>query len=517
MKVLVMHADRDFDWTSPPPPLANDLVQDLGLEALFGAMAGGDDVVRRVAQSALLRGLDSCDEILHRQQALADAIKHPEVVRGLHDLALQTLQEEKKIWSWFGQTPELNLHHAVDVMELLVGKLRILRQMAEENVQRFTSPAFRRLFAMLIDELDDGYFTEIQGHLERMRFRRGVLVSGGLGSGNAGVGYVLRRPPVERRGWLDRVRDRGDARLRFEIHPRDDGGHQALTELRSRGINLVADALSQSSDHVLGFFAQLRAELAFYVGCLNLRTGLEGLGHPTALPTPRPAGERILEASGLYDAVLALAMRREVVSNDVAASGKSLVLVTGANRGGKSTFLRSVGLAQLMMQAGMFVPAASYASSVANGVFTHFMREEDETMTRGKLDEELDRMSRIVDVVRSDTMLLCNESFASTNEPEGAEIGEQVFRALTDSGVRVLLVTHLYELARRFGNETADGVLSLRAERLADGTRTFKVRQGPALPTSFGVDVYKEVFDGSRSAAPGTAGSGGVQGADVTG
>ena len=115
-------------------------------------------------------------------------------------------------------------------------------------------------------------------------------------------------------------------------------------------------------------------------------------------------------------------------------------------------------------------------------------------MRRGKLDEELNRMREIVDLIRPGAMLLCNESFASTNEREGAEIGDQVFRALTDSGVRVLLVTHLYELARRFKLEPADGVLSLRAERLADGTRTFKVREGAALPTSFGRDVYEEVF-----------------------
>ena len=64
-------------------------------------------------------------------------------------------------------------------------------------------------------------------------------------------------------------------------------------------------------------------------------------------------------------------------------------MITGANQGGKSTFLRSVGLAQLMMQCGMFVAAESLRASVGQRLFTHYKREEDAAMESGKLDEEL--------------------------------------------------------------------------------------------------------------------------------
>ena len=70
--------------------------------------------------------------------------------------------------------------------------------------------------------------------------------------------------------------------------------------------------------------------------------------------------------------------------------------MTGANTGGKSTFLRAIGLAQLMMRAGMFVGANAFSADLRDGLFTHYKREEDSTMESGKLDEELNRMSEIV-------------------------------------------------------------------------------------------------------------------------
>ena len=128
-------------------------------------------------------------------------------------------------------------------------------------------------------------------------------------------------------------------------------------------------------------------------------------------------------------------------------------MITGANQGGKSTFLRSVGLAQLMMQAGMFVAAGSFTATTCTGLFTHYKREEDATMEKGKLEEELARMSGIADQITAGGLLLCNESFASTNEREGSEIARQIIRALTEAGIRIAFVTHLYDLAERLHAE----------------------------------------------------------------
>jgi hypothetical protein len=118
---------------------------------------------------------------------------------------------------------------------------------------------------MLQAELSDDYFGLIDQHLKRLKFSGGVLVSAQLGKGNKGTNYALRRPHRER-GWLARLLPHSEG-YTYHLHPRDEAGAQALGTLRDRGVNLVANAMAQSMDHISSFFQMLRTELAFYVAC----------------------------------------------------------------------------------------------------------------------------------------------------------------------------------------------------------------------------------------------------------
>ena len=135
-------------------------------------------------------------------------------------------------------------------------------------------------------------------------------------------------------------------------------------KLNDRGVNLVANSLAQSADHIDSFLNLLRIELAFYIGCLNLHEQLAPMGEPISFPLPAASGERKHSFTGLYDVCLALTAKQKVVGNDLTADQKDLVIITGANQGGKSTFLRSIGLSQLMMQCGMFVAAKSFSANI---------------------------------------------------------------------------------------------------------------------------------------------------------
>ncbi len=484
-----MHPGRDFDLEQGLPPNWEALCQDLDLDALLGGMAAGDEALFAVAQRALLCSVADSGVILYRQGVLADCLRSPSAAREMYGIAVAAVEGRRKI---FGYTPAAVLDASVRTLAFLLPLLRRLRAVAEEARRGFQSPGFGQLCATLEEGLNEDYLQTLEAHLRRLQFPAGVLLSAHLGKGNVGTDYTVRMPRV--RGWKEQLTLRRRAEYSFRVSLRDEDAAAGLSRIRGRGINPVAHALAQSADHVLGFLRALRTELGFYVACLNLYERVAEQGGPTCFPTPALPGELDLSATGLFDVCLLLRTGRAPVGNDIDGRGKRLVMVTGANGGGKSTFLRSVGLAQLMMQCGMFVGARALRADISSGVFTHFKRGEDAGMEKGKLDEELSRMSEIVEGISPDCLLLCNESVASTNEAEGSEIARQIVRALTDSGVKVIYATHLYDLAQGLYAQGAGEALFLRAERQGDGWRSFKLREAGPLPTGFGEDLYRRVF-----------------------
>ena len=494
MKAFLMYQDQDFDLGRPLPSNEQALTQDMELDTLFDAMALGDKFIFEVVRKAVLFGSSDLDTIRYRQNILKDCLKNPSIVREIYRIPIESIENRQRHWlGIFSNYPSGILSGAIEMMQMFVDLLTNLRGIADEHAEQFESEGFRRFFAMIKQELGDDYFAVVQNHLRELKFRGGVVLSAELGDGNEGTAYVLRKPP-DKQNWVKRILAPRSPTYSFSIHPRDDSGARALGELKDRGINLVANALAQSADHIDSFFKMLRIELAFYIGCLNLYEQLAQMGEPVSFPLPVAPNERRLSFDGLYDVCLALTMKQKVVGNDVMADNKDLVTITGANQGGKSTFLRSIGLAQLMMQCGMFVPAESFCANLCEGLFTHYKRKEDASMKSGKLDEELSRMSTIADDITSNSMALFNESFAATNEREGSEIARQIVSALLEKRIKVFFVTHQYEFAHGFYDRKMENAIFLRAERQADGARTFKLIEGEPLQTSYGEDLYKGIF-----------------------
>lgn len=511
MRVRLLHPLHDPDLSPRLPWRLQDLVDDdLELRRIYQAMAGGDEFLLETAKKIVPLPVTDPDVIIYRQQVLADSLANRAVVQQMYDVAVDGVGVRRKVFlgGLMSRDPQAILRRSVRILELLVGNLRQLRALCDEHGNRFSSPGFRQLLDMIAAQICNDYLDQLDADLRELHLPRGVMLSAALGPGNKGTGYVLHQPP--RRNWWDKLTGNHSGSCGFVVDDRDENGAKALTELAGRAINDIANTVTRSADHVEGFFGRLRTELGFYLACSNLYEQLTTAGAPTCFPIPTPVVPAQFCCRDLRDVALCLTGTQPVIGNDIDARGKSLIVVTGANEGGKSTFLRSVGAAQVMTQAGMFVTATSYQANIRDAVFTHFKREEDDTHAHGKLDEELARMSDIADVVGSTSLLLCNESFASTNEREGSQIARDVVRAMVEGGVKVVFVTHLYDLAHQLSSQDNPSYLFLRAQRRNDGQRTFHVAPGQPEPTSYGQDSFRRVFSDTagRNIRPQTVSSG---------
>lgn len=514
MKVFLLYEAEDFDFGVPLPSNHEDVIQDLELTTLLRSMAQGDKFLFEISTHVLLTSLDDPAAIRYRQRVLADCLAQPDVVRQIYAIAVAALQDKRGLWGYSSHFPSAILSGAVHQLEALFDRMKELRQIADEHLEKFHSDGLRTLLRTLQRELDDDYLDTVKEHLGQLKFKHGEMISMELDRDNSGIGYVLRSSDQGKGRWKERLGIGARNSYSFTIPPRDEAGADALSAMTSRGINLVANAAAQSADHITSYFTVLVAELGFYVACLNLHEQLSSRDLAPVFPEAQAWEDCGLTCSNLRDVCLALRADGPVVGNDIQGDGRSMVIVTGANSGGKSTFLRSVGLAQLMMQSGMFVMADVYRASACKRLFTHFIREEDASMTSGRLDEELARMSKIADEIEPGSLILFNESFAATNEREGSEIARQVVRALLEAGIRVFYVTHQYDFAESYARQRSVSTLFLRAERDVDGRRSFKLVVAEPLSTSFGEDLYRRIGgwlgegDGEARTGPATVAAG---------
>lgn len=490
MRVHLLHPDSDFDPEAPLPPQSADTTQDLQLDVLWDAVGGGDDLVRRVIASATLRPLTEASRIRYRQDAVQDAVRNREAVAELARIAADALQVEHGIFALpLRGHPGSGLRRSVRVLRGILPVIERLTRHSAAVRSEFHSAAFTGLFATVAEQLDDAFLAELRERLAELDLPRGILLSAGVGQGGQLIDLTLRRSLDRNKRLLSSVALRRPLSS-FTLPERDQAGHDLLYELGERALNDVANAAGQSVDHVLAFFRALQTELAFYRGAIQLVDTLTALG----LPVCEAIADDDYRAAGLYDPCLAVRTGSAPTGNDIDLRRIRLLILTGANRGGKSTLLRAQGVAQLLFQCGLPAPARELRGPLVGAVHTHWSREEDEQLEHGKLDDELVRMSATVDRLRPGDLLLCNESFSSTDEAEGSQLAVEVTSALAGAGVAVRYVTHLYDFASRMHEGEEIPAAFLRAPRDEDGERSYRLEPGAPLPTSFGVDLFDRRF-----------------------
>ena len=181
-----------------------------------------------------------------------------------------------------------------------------------------------------------------------------------------------------------------------------------------------------------------------------------------------------------------------VTKNDADfAPDVSISVITGPNSGGKSVYLRSVGVAYVMYQLGMFVPAEYAKLPTVSAIYCHFAIED--TISESRFVDECRRMREILNIIGDTSLLLMDESFSGTNSTEGAAIAVEVLKSVQASKTRCFFSTHLHEVALQAGrfNEKSPRVNTLSAE-YTDGKRTYKIIEQEPEGMSFAYEIAKE-------------------------
>ena len=207
-----------------------------------------------------------------------------------------------------------------------------------------------------------------------------------------------------------------------------------------------------------------------------------------------------MRARGFWNLRLAGHVEGEIVTNDLDFdSDKNLYILTGANRGGKTTITQAVGLMYVLAQCGMFVPATCFEFVPVDCIFTHFPADEDKTLDYGRLGEECKRFRELFGSCTSDSLLLLNETFSTTSFEEGFFIASDAVKALLKKGTRCIYNTHMHKLAADIGQlneESAKEGASVRSASLValsdGGDRSFKVKVTSPQGMSYAKDIAEK-------------------------
>lgn len=253
---------------------------------------------------------------------------------------------------------------------------------------------------------------------------------------------------------------------------------QLVARLNPDAFRALAEFCARHRGFLDPLIARFDREIQFFLAYLEHAERLERNGLSFCHPSVSTSSKNTL-AEASFDIALATKLQGEpVVTNDFALAGPERILVvTGPNQGGKTTFARMFGQLHYLAALGVPVPGRTATLFLPDRLFTHFEKQEDIATLRGKLDDELVRMREILDAATSDSVVVINEIFASTTLADAVTLGQEILGQLLDLGCLAVCVTFLDELAS-LDEATVSMVATVKPDDPSQ--RTFKIVPKPA-------------------------------------
>ena len=458
--------------------------------------------------------------IRYRMAAFADMLACEELTDMLNKLVpvLNDIMELRRLEADSGDTTDYL--SSITEIELYVASIRVLQNGLSGIKDRLKSPAFTALAALITELAESDYYRELNEKLEELtqRVREiksitiGVNLDAQLRPSSAGV-LSINSESFKSGDVLDKI-----LRLNFKndnytcianLVPfgkkQSENQKLALSHAFNSAINDIYKASLRSWKKIVQvyvlenteFLLNLMPEFEFLVRGTEMLKALQQKGCALCIPDIRPMNEHAFAATNLYNPCVALKIDGEIVPNNVVFDeNASIYVLTGPNRGGKSVITCAVGLAQVMLQLGMYVPAETATVSPVDGIYTHFPTGAEDTIDKGRLGEECARLGEIFECVTANSLVLLDESLSSTGSYEASYIAAEVLGGLAHVGCRCLFSTHLHELAAEIDNinkrSLAEGgvaIDTLVAGIVGEGTRSFRITRAKPDGKSYARDI----------------------------
>ena len=218
-------------------------------------------------------------------------------------------------------------------------------------------------------------------------------------------------------------------------------------------------------------------EIEFYLSWYDITENIRNNGLPFSLPKVSKQKEH-MKAVDFYDVMLSFNTPGAIVTNSIEMTyPEHILVITGPNQGGKTTFARAFGQLHYLASLGLDIPAKEAELFLCDQVLSHFEVEETIDTLNGKLEDELERLYDLKEKATADSVILINEIFASTTASDAIELGGHMMGWLEGLGAVSLVVTFLDELAT-YSNHVVSLMTSVKSKE--DHTRTYKiVRKAP--------------------------------------
>lgn len=511
MHAWLLFEDRDTD-PSPGYSFPNDLMKDFQMDIVIRTMGGQSEQLQKLVRGELMHPLKNAGQIRYRQEIIEDLVAHRDSFAALYAF----LEETQKTVADYREGERLRrgggkksgASYYIDKLNCLVALTQRCESLHPILAEAgYESRGMLALQERFWKEYPKERLTAIASGLHELEFwlQGGTItISGrfteGMKLGDFVVNQVARissdtERPTKKLTFMEQIGKivfKTNVTMLQEETLLDQG-----KKLEETAAGWLLTAFDDYLEDLLNFFGRFYFEASFYMGCVNLVSRFRDWHLPLCAPEVAEGEEHCFEFQELYDLNLAIYSKKRPIGNALHADDIDLFIITGANQGGKSTWLRSVGGAQVLMQCGMLVPALQYKSRIYSDIFSHFGRQEDRNMNSGRFDEELRRMDQIMEHMTTSSLLFMNESFASTTETEGAMIHRNITDALYELRIPVFAVTHLFEYTQEMYHRAEQKnarMMFLSAQRTADATRTFQIVPMEPSPTSYGLDLYEEII-----------------------